>query len=97
MSAWPRLKRVCKGDELHEIRSALTAFLADRFHVPGAVAIARFETVPENRELMQRLNSALYGTGNTDVGGAEILAAARSLRAPEAKARVDPLPALYSR
>jgi len=97
VSTWPRLKRACKGDDLHEIRSSLTAFLVDHYQVPGAVAIARFETLPKNRELMQRLNSALYGTGHTNVRGRDILAAARPLRAPIAKTRKDPLPALYSR
>ncbi len=96
VSTWPRLKRACKGDDLHEIRSSLTAFLVDNYQVPGAAAIACFETLPENRELMRRLNSALYGTGNTNVRGAEILAAVRPLRAPIPKTRKDPLPALYS-
>ena len=96
-SSWLRLKRACKGDDLHEIRSSLTAFLADHYRAPGATAIARFETLGDNRELMQRLNSALYGVSNKSVNGAEILVAAKSLRVPIAKARKDPLPPLYSR
>lgn len=96
-SSWLRLKRACKGDDLHEIRSSLTAFLADHYQAPGATAIARFETLGDNRELMRRLNSSLYGMSTKSVSGAEILVAVKSLRAPIAKVRKDPLPPLYSR
>ena len=69
----------------------------DHYQLPGGAAIARFATLPENRRLMQQLNSALYGPGHADVSGAEILVAARTLREPITETRKDPLPALYAR
>ena len=98
-AAWKALNQACKADQLAAMRNAWLDCLSAHWHLSDANTLARIRRTPKARELLKRLNRALYASDPSGtISGEELLGATRALMKEEEEAgeqAAAPLPALH--
>ena len=97
-TAWKALSQACKGDQTEAMRNAWLDALSAHWQLSAANTLARIRRTPKARELLERLNRALYASDPSgEISGEELLAATRALIKEEddREQAAAPLPALH--
>ena len=97
-AAWKALNQACKADQLAAMRNAWLDCLSAHWQLSDANTLARIRQMPKARELLERLNRALYASDPSGtISGDELLGATRALMKEESEGEhaTAPLPALH--
>ncbi len=97
-AAWKALNQACKTDQLAAMRNAWLDCLGAQWQLSDANTLVRIRQTPKARELLERLNRALYASDpNGTISGEELLRATRALmkEEDEREQAEAPLPALH--
>ena len=97
-TAWKALSQACKADRMEAMRNAWLKYLSAHWQLSAASTLARVRRTPKARELLERLNRALYASNPSgEISGQELLSATRALVKAdlEAQRATPPLSALH--
>ena len=96
-TAWKALNQACKTDRMEAMRNAWLKYLSAHWQLSAANTLTRIRRTPKARELLERLNRALYASDPSgETSGQELLDATRALVKEEraAERTATPLSAL---
>ena len=97
-TAWKALNQACKRERMEVMRSAWLEYLNARWQLSAANNLARIRRTPKARELLERLNRALYASDpSREISGQELLRATQALvnEDEDEEADTTALPALH--
>ncbi len=97
-TTWKALHQACKGDRMDAMRNAWLDALSAQWQLSAANTLTRIRQTPQARELLERLNRALYASDPSgEISGEELLSATRALLKEEEEGgrATAPLPALH--
>ncbi len=97
-AAWKGLGQACKTGQTEAMRNAWLKCLSAHWRLSAAKTLARIRRTPQARELLERLNRALYASDPSgEISGEELLGATRALLKEEREAgrTTPPLSALH--
>lgn len=95
--AWKALNQACKTGRMEAMRNAWLKHLSAHWQLSAPNTLARIRRTPKARELLERLNRALYASDPSgEISGQELLGATRALvkEEQEAERTAPPLSAL---
>ena len=96
--AWKALNQACKTGRMKAMRNAWLNYLSAHWQLSAAKTLARIRRTPQARELLERLNRALYASDPSgEISGRELLSATRALVREEQESEriTTPLSALH--
>ena len=96
--AWKALSQACKTGRMEAMRNAWLKHLSAHWQLSAPNTLARIRRTPKARELLERLNRALYASDPSgEISGQELLGATRALvkEEQEAERTAPPLSALH--
>lgn len=96
--AWKALNQACKTGRMEAMRNAWLKHLSAHWQLSAPNTLARIRRTPKARELLERLNRALYASDPSgEISGQELLGATRALvkEEQEAERTAPPLSALH--
>ncbi|MYF12185.1 MAG: protein BatD [Gammaproteobacteria bacterium] len=96
--AWKALNQACKTGRMEAMRNAWLKHLSAHWQLSAPNTLARIRRTPKARELLGRLNRALYASDPSgEISGQELLGATRALvkEEQEAERTAPPLSALH--
>ena len=96
-TAWKALNQACKTGRMEAMRNAWLKYLSAHWQLSAASTLARVRRTPKARELLERLNRALYASDPSgEISGQELLSATRALikEEQETEQTATPLSAL---
>ncbi|MDD9963000.1 MAG: BatD family protein [Gammaproteobacteria bacterium] len=94
---WKALNQACKTGRMEAMRNAWLKHLSAHWQLSAPNTLARIRRTPKARELLERLNRALYASDPSgEISGQELLGATRALvkEEQEAERTAPPLSAL---
>ena len=97
-TAWKALNQACKGGQMETMRNAWLSHLSAHWQLSAAKTLVRIRRTPEARDLLERLNRALYASDPSgQISGQELLEATKALVKSdlEAQRATPPLSALH--
>ena len=96
--AWKALNQACKGGQMEAMRNAWLDTLSAQWQLSPANTLTRIRRTSKARELLKRLNRALYASDPSgEISGEELLSATRTLvnEENERDPAAAPLPPLH--
>ena len=97
-TAWKALNQACKAGRKEAMRNAWLKYLSAHWQLSAANTLTRVRQTPKAREMLERLNRALYAIDPSGaISGQELLAATQAMvkEAEEAERTATPLSALH--